>query len=146
MNTSSNLPISPGCHCCVGIEEDESSPGGRSPLNHNNHRAATAFNVTRPGTQQRTAVRAAYNITTDYLSRETFLEVLQQCPALVELFNTQFSERLVDCYGSDPRVISDDNDSQPSGGEQNKDFTWILGPTTGRPDPSRKASQVSVRN
>ena len=72
------------------------------------------------------------------------MEVLQQCPALVELFNTQLSERLVDCYGSDPRITSDDDDTLPSGSEQNKDFTWILSNSASAP-PSRRISQaVSV--
>lgn len=101
-----------------GIEED-SSQG--TPT-----RAATAgFNVTRSGSKM--SVRAAYNIGSEYLAKETFLEVMQMCPALVELFDTQLSSRLVDCYGRDTRItpLTADDESEHED-EKKKDFAWIL--------------------
>ena len=72
-------------------------------------------------------MRAAYNISEEYLTRETFLEILPLCPTLVDIFDQQLSQRLVECYGRDVRLFSEiENEEQHTKDETKKDFSWIL--------------------
>jgi len=92
-------------------------------------RASTAFSVTRGPSRQKVAVRSPFNIGDNWLQRDTFLETMHLCPALTELFNTQLSERLMACYGQDPRVTPLDEDDSIPGSDpgRKKDFSWIFG-------------------
>ena len=110
-----------------GIAESQHGTGGGIP---SPARAATAFNVTRPGTRQKVAVRSAFNISDDYLTKDTFVVITTQCWALVETFDKQLSQRLIDCYGRDARLtpLDEDATSVPgSDAEKKVDFSWILG-------------------
>lgn len=65
-----------------------------------------------------------YNVCNHYLNQFTFIDVLKKCPEIVELFDSQLSDRLIQCYGSDTRKeIKEDNDPLLNA---SKDFTWIL--------------------
>ena len=79
------------------------------------------------GSRQKVQVRAAYNISEEYLTRETFLEILPLCPTLVDIFDKQLSQRLVDCYGRDIRLYSElEQQEDHTKDETKKDFSWIL--------------------
>ena len=69
-----------------------------------------------------------YSICESFLTgSDTFLDILLKCPSVLQLFETQLSDRIAQCYGRDERypplktaidkVIAQDAD---------KDFSWIL--------------------
>jgi len=90
-------------------------------------RPQSAFTVTRPGSRQRVAVRTQFNIADDALTRKLFLELLPRCPALVDEFDRQLSQRLIECFERDPRVTPSEEDIEPAEEQKKKDFSWILG-------------------
>jgi hypothetical protein len=109
-----------------GITESDNftDAGVSSPV-----RASTAFNVTRPGTRQKVAVRSAFNISDEYLTKHTFVEIITLCGGLVDAFDSQLSHRLIDCYGRDARLTPLDEDASSVPGSdagKKKDFSWIL--------------------
>lgn len=71
------------------------------------------------------AVRTQFNITDDVLTRKMFVELLPQCPALVEEFDRQLSQRLIECFERDPRVTPSQED-EPAEEQKKQDFSWIL--------------------
>ena len=128
--SSSSARSSPTAGLLPGIDEGAST-GDDTASVATPQRASTAFNVTRGPSRQKVAVRSPFNIGDSWLNRDTFLETMHLCPALLELFNTQLSERLMACYGGqDPRVTPLDDDDSIPGSEpgRKKDFSWIFSP------------------
>lgn len=68
-------------------------------------------------------IRPVYNIYDAHFDDNLFRKLLNLCPQIVTEFNRQLTQRLVLCYGKDPRdlpeEITDNTHSE-------KDFSWIL--------------------
>jgi hypothetical protein len=63
------------------------------------------------------------------MDNSTFLIIIKQCPNLLKAFEEQLSNRLIYCYGKDPRVETEAQEEE----EVVKDFSWIL--RGGKPAP-----------
>lgn len=67
-------------------------------------------------------IRPVYNIYDTHFDDNLFRRLMNLCPQLVAEFNRQLTQRLILCYGKDPRELTEeiaDNHSE-------KDFSWIL--------------------
>jgi hypothetical protein len=67
-------------------------------------------------------IRPVYNIYDTHFDDALFRRLMSLCPQLVTEFNRQLTQRLVLCYGKDPRDLTEDISDQHS----EKDFSWIL--------------------
>lgn len=68
------------------------------------------------------SIRPPYNICSKYMDNLTFLIIMKQCTNLLKAFEDQLSQRLIYCYGKDPRVETEAAEEE----EVVKDFSWIL--------------------
>mmetsp|Transcript_21521 Transcript_21521/g.31264 ORF Transcript_21521/g.31264 Transcript_21521/m.31264 type:complete len:668 (-) Transcript_21521:206-2209(-) len=69
-------------------------------------------------------VRPVYNIYDAQFDLNMFSRLLEECPEVVEAFNRQLTQRLIQCYGKDPRDASEEVADQTT--TTDKDFSWIL--------------------
>jgi uncharacterized membrane protein YgcG len=67
-------------------------------------------------------IRPVYNIYDTHFDENLFRKLMSLCPELVNEFNRQLTQRLVLCYGKDPRDLTEEVVDSHS----EKDFSWIL--------------------
>lgn len=68
-------------------------------------------------------IRPVYNIYDAQFDVDMFKRLLLACPEIVAVFNRHLTQRLVQCYGKDPREVTEEVNDIAS----EKDFSWILG-------------------
>lgn len=71
-------------------------------------------------------IKPAFNIYDRYFDESMFVTVLEQCPEMMDAFQTQLKERYVQCYGDE----KDTEECVPQ--MEEKDFSWILGGKGGK--------------
>jgi hypothetical protein len=113
----------------------------QNDTNSFNLRASTAFKPRRPTASNTRAFSASpsngklstqnslapYSISDKFLtSVEIFIEILNQCPEILVLFNKQLSERMIQCYGIDQRLEKKVIEKPPIIEDVDKDYSWIL--------------------
>ncbi|CAE7657471.1 unnamed protein product [Symbiodinium microadriaticum] len=69
-------------------------------------------------------IRPVYNIYDAQFDVNMFERLLLACPDIVAAFSQQLTQRLVQCYGKDPREVNEEVVDTTS---ERKDFSWILG-------------------
>jgi hypothetical protein len=67
-------------------------------------------------------IRPVYNIYDTHFDDNLFRRLMSLCPELVTEFNRQLTQRLVLCYGKDPRELTE----EVADSHSEKDFSWIL--------------------
>ena len=70
------------------------------------------------------SVPPAYNITDNYLTRETFIANTNSCVMLIGLFDKLLGERLVDFIGTDPRPSAQERERMLARSNREK-FKWM---------------------
>lgn len=78
--------------------------------------------ATTAASKRTASLQQQYNICEQYLNETTLTQVLRACPRLMDHFDRQLHDRLLQCYGKDERPKPRDEDSAP----ENLDFTWIM--------------------
>eukprot|EP01041_Mallomonas_annulata_P008464 gene8464-17445_t len=73
------------------------------------HLAHSSSQLSNP--LQEKNVQTAFNICDSFLDADMFVEVLEQCPEVVDEFDFQLSGRLVECFGTDSRIVDDSKDT-----------------------------------
>jgi hypothetical protein len=68
-------------------------------------------------------VQHQYNICESFLNESTLPEILEECKDLVELFDRQLGDRLIQCYGKDVRYAKDEEEEIDT---SDLDFSWIM--------------------
>lgn len=109
-----------------------SSGGSSSSHNSNSGKKTVGFSDTSAGAAIKDQVKAkpkaksgqVYNISSHYLNEGTFINVLQQCPYITQLFDQLLSNRLAYFYGKDARYEEDE--AVYAQNVRNKDFSWII--------------------
>ena len=69
-------------------------------------------------------IRPVYNIYDALFDVTMFERLLLACPDIVSAFSQQLSQRLVQCYGKDPREVTEEVVDMST--VENRDFSWIL--------------------
>jgi hypothetical protein len=68
-------------------------------------------------------IQPVYNIYDSVFDESLFNSLLAQCPLIVAEFGRQYTARLTQCYGKDPRDVAEETVAEEV---TQKDFSWIL--------------------
>lgn len=86
------------------------------------------------------AVQSTFNIVDSTMNIQMFVHVLCQCPELVNTFDRQLEERLIQCYGKDVRHTHESLDLGID--DENKDYSWII--ALKKKTPKKKVEKASI--
>ncbi len=68
-------------------------------------------------------VQHQYNICESYLTETALPEILSECKDLIQVYDRQLSDRLIQCYGKDVRHLNEEVEEVDT---SNLDFSWIM--------------------
>lgn len=108
----------------VGGRGSATAAPSSTPLPSNSNPKVNSQNQQKISTEKKKhlLIRPVYNIYDSHFDENLFRKLLGLCPEIVQEFNRQLTQRLVLCYGKDPRDLTEEileNQSE-------KDFSWIL--------------------